>query len=468
MGNQTTQKVIEEIEGVRRRRQERADALLEMDRIKEEESRLREMGNFDEWRRKEEEFHLKQQEQRTAIRLVSGREKPVDTLGKGVLFFRSVELGEGNQDRGGGEGYEDKNDAMRDVKYLDIELQPPYELLKTLKLNELNELKKDVREVIATIGEVSGISDAGGLFVSVSGLAEFQFDVSRYWGLISVMVDDEIDSLRHDSAKDEKVKEEIRKLFVGQRDADLQKMQEEVEKKLSGSQQTSGEDHDYWRKVLKRLKIHRCQMELDIIHKHMLRRQLDMLEERREELKKNGDAGEGSAQSGFDGHAEGSKRSDNNRSDDNDRDDDDDGDLADEIGLTHENIAQQKYAWDEKYRPRKPRYFNRVKTGYDWNTYNKCHYDHDNPPPKVVQGYKFNVFYPDLVDQTKTPQFFLEPADSPEFAIIRFHGGPPYEDIAFKILNKEWSRQRKKGFKCTFERGILSLFFNFNGHWYRR
>merc|ERR1712039_452075 len=23
------------------------------------------------------------------------------------------------------------------------------------------------------------------------------------------------------------------------------------------------------------------------------------------------------------------------------------------------------------------------------------HYDHDNPPPKIVQGYKFNIFYPD-------------------------------------------------------------------------
>merc|ERR1712083_589903 len=31
--------------------------------------------------------------------------------------------------------------------------------------------------------------------------------------------------------------------------------------------------------------------------------------------------------------------------------------------------------WHEKYRPRKPRYFNRVKTGYSWNKYNQTHYD---------------------------------------------------------------------------------------------
>ena len=125
-------------------------------------------------------------------------------------------------------------------------------------------------------------------------------------------------------------------------------------------------------------------------------------------------------------------------------------------------------AWQDKYRPRKPRYFNRVKTGYDWNKYNQTHYDHDNPPPKIVQGYKFNIFYPDLIDKTQTAQYFIEPADSDEFCVIRFHAGPPYKDIAFKIINREWNLSRKRGFRCTFERGVLSLYFNFNSHWYRR
>lgn len=31
----------------------------------------------------------------------------------------------------------------------------------------------------------------------------------------------------------------------------------------------------------------------------------------------------------------------------------------------------------------------------------------DNPPPKIVQGYKFNIFYPDLIDKSSTPQYFL-------------------------------------------------------------
>ncbi len=68
----------------------------------------------------------------------------------------------------------------------------------------------------------------------------------------------------------------------------------------------------------------------------------------------------------------------------------------------------QVYWWNEKYRPRKPKYFNRVHTGYEWNKYNQTHYDHDNPPPKVVQGYKFNIFYPDLIDKDEAPTYSCE------------------------------------------------------------
>jgi hypothetical protein len=34
--------------------------------------------------------------------------------------------------------------------------------------------------------------------------------------------------------------------------------------------------------------------------------------------------------------------------------------------------------------PLKPRYYNSVKTGFEWNKYNQTHYDAENPPPKTV------------------------------------------------------------------------------------
>jgi hypothetical protein len=103
--------------------------------------------------------------------------------------------------------------------------------------------------------------------------------------------------------------------------------------------------------------------------------------------------------------------------------------------------------------------------GYDWNKYNQTHYDHDNPPPKVVQGYKFNVFYPELIDKTKAPTYKIEreggrkrgqtiaPAGEEDTCLIRFMAGPPYEDIAFRIVDREWdySAKKERGFRSSFE-----------------
>ncbi|AEO69862.1 uncharacterized protein THITE_2120615 [Thermothielavioides terrestris NRRL 8126] len=142
----------------------------------------------------------------------------------------------------------------------------------------------------------------------------------------------------------------------------------------------------------------------------------------------------------------------------------------------------QKPLWADKYRPRKPRYFNRVLMGYEWNKYNQTHYDHDNPPPKVVQGYRFNIFYPDLIDKTKAPTFKIirehgrrkgesfAPAGKEDTCLIRFIAGPPYEDIAFRIVDREWdySAKKERGFKSSFDKGILQLHFQFKKIYYRK
>ncbi|KAM9790364.1 splicing factor Cactin [Syngnathus typhle] len=132
-------------------------------------------------------------------------------------------------------------------------------------------------------------------------------------------------------------------------------------------------------------------------------------------------------------------------------------------------VSGKMYLWADKYRPRKPRFFNRVHTGFEWNKYNQTHYDFDNPPPKIVQGYKFNIFYPDLINKRSTPQYFLEPSpDNKDFGILRFHAGPPYEDIAFKIVNREWEYSHRHGFRCQFSNGIFQLWFHFKRYRYRR
>ncbi|KAF2404131.1 cactin [Trichodelitschia bisporula] len=154
-----------------------------------------------------------------------------------------------------------------------------------------------------------------------------------------------------------------------------------------------------------------------------------------------------------------------------------------EIFTGEETVVTASTAlWENKFRPRKPRYFNRVQMGYEWNKYNQTHYDHDNPPPKVVQGYKFNIFYPDLIDKTKAPTYRIEreggrkrgqsfaPAGEEDTCLIRFMAGPPYEDIAFRIVDKEWdySAKRERGFRSSFDKGILQLHFQFKKIYYRK
>lgn len=150
-----------------------------------------------------------------------------------------------------------------------------------------------------------------------------------------------------------------------------------------------------------------------------------------------------------------------------------DREVAKGLGENEELFTQEEEVttknlstWSHLYRPRKPKYFARVQLGYEWNKYNQTHYDHDNPPPKVVQGYRFNIFYPELVDKTKAPTYRIErengrkrgqtlaPAGEDDTCLIRFVAGPPYEDIAFRIVDKEWdySAKRERGFKSSFDK----------------
>ena len=145
----------------------------------------------------------------------------------------------------------------------------------------------------------------------------------------------------------------------------------------------------------------------------------------------------------------------------------------DEIGANERAFNEcvevdANYDWSSKYKPIKPRYSNKVKMGFDWNRHNQAHYTSDNLPPKTIQGYRFNIFYPYLIDKTKTPQYKIERCSTPDTCILRFHSGAPYEDIAFKIKNREWDMSEKSGFKNIFDKGILRLYFKFKRFKYKR
>lgn len=457
-----------EIEKVRQRRIDREQHMEEMERLRAEEAKMKELENYDEWARKEEEFHLQQQRQRSAIRLVEGRERPVDVLAQNMLLFGLSAEEKENRAR---VKYREKYNALEELENLETNLEEPYELLKHLKLGELEELALDVDAFRRLEKEALGEEGKGG---------DESSPVIRYWDALYAVTQDEIQFLKTggDKGTHATLVNDIREMFKGQPMSDLQQMKRDIEQKLRGNSSSAPRfdengvvDTDYWQTVLDQLEVHLAKMELSEIHSKMLVRQLEKLEAKREELSKRAASGETEAPDTNVTKRSGELSSAEQASALPIGIEPDFGNLEEELGLDDEidlHISQGTYAWQDKYRPRKPRYFNRVKTGYDWNAYNKTHYDHDNPPPKIVQGYKFNIFYPDLIDKTKTPQYFLERADSDNFCIIRFSAGPPYEDVAFKIINRQWNKSRKRAFRCTFERGVLSLYFNFQSHWYRR
>ncbi|CAH8264984.1 unnamed protein product [Arabidopsis lyrata] len=440
-----------EVENFKKRREETAE-----ERARHEEdmallARERARAEFQDWEKKEEEFKFEQSKVRSKIRLLEGRAKPIDVLYKYV-------------------------DDM------DIKLsEQPYMVFKGLNVKDMEDLHNDIKMYLDWDRETP--------------------TRVQYWEALSVLCDWELAKARR---RDEEllaaqerglhagVEADVRELLDGKTHAELVQLQFDIESQLrSGAAKVV----EYWEAVLKRIHIYKAKACLKEINAEILRRHQQVnhvVEENEEEVNGMNLSDEaGSFSPGDDREEEIDPKEYNTllemermivveeQRKKRLREDNlelkamktmremEEGYVV--FGSNAEvNLDSKVCKWHDKYRPKKPKYFNRVHTGYEWNKYNQTHYDHHNPPPKFVQGYKFNIFYPDLVDDTEVPTCTIEKdGTSSETCIIRFEAGPPYEDIAFRIVNKEWEKSRKKGYKYTFEHGILHL-YNFKRLRYRR
>eukprot|EP01032_Pedospumella_encystans_P032298 gene32298-36461_t len=128
--------LIGEIEKVRKRRSDRENEMAEIERLRDEEQRLREAAQYDDWQRKEEEFILEQTKQRSKIRLVENRETPIDVIAKNILLVEAAKLAAAST----------KPEDNKDVNLLELEgeLRNPIEIVYDLSVDELKQLKTDV------------------------------------------------------------------------------------------------------------------------------------------------------------------------------------------------------------------------------------------------------------------------------------------------------------------------------------
>ncbi|EFJ36880.1 hypothetical protein SELMODRAFT_403675 [Selaginella moellendorffii] len=408
---------MKEIEKVKKKREERA-----MEKAKNEEekamlARERARAEFQDWEKKEEEFLFHQREVRAEIRIKEGRATKIDLLSK----------------------------------LDDLRMAEPYLIFKGLSVKEMEKLREELRLHL-----------------------ELDRKNTEFWEAMTVVCDSELAEGRKreagacggednlvldDAGLHTSIDLDVNTLLQNMTSRRLQEEQAKIEEKLRSG---SAKNVEFWESVLKRVHVFKAKAQLreiamDLAQQHHEISSEKVIEEAMaprspEPIPRQAVRGDG---------IPGFARAELGKVEDADA----------EFGSGAEVSVESDHVnlWRDKYSPRKPKYLNRVHTGYEWNKYNQTHYDHDSPPPKTVQGYKFNIFYPDLIDWTKAPTFAIErDGISGDTAIIRFTAGAPYEDIAFRIVNKEWERSPKNGFKCTFERGILCVYFNFKRYRYRR
>ncbi|KAJ8304998.1 hypothetical protein KUTeg_018581 [Tegillarca granosa] len=388
---------FKELEKVKKRRLERERELEEREKERERLQRDKEVEYFREWEKQEDT-------------------KPIDLLGKYISA-------------------EDDD--------LAIEMHEPYTYLYGLTITDLEDLLEDIKVYL----ELEEGKNAD------------------YWRDIITVTNDELNKLRKlDTTQrefrdrregiNESVSHEVASIFKGKTTSQLLLLEEQIKKKLKGGE---GVDVGYWESLLQQLKAHMARTRLRERHQEQGIESDPLFpagvykedtEQEQEEVKQETPGPEEDSEPQAGTSAE-----------------DDSGEAV----ITEEDIEDQAYVDYEAggYSPKLLRTTDldidaviydpvddmkklelarlQVKTsgrvrldgetefekkaregmnddeatfsGFEWNKYNQTHYDIDNPPPKIVQGYKFN-----------TP---IE--DNKDFAILRFKAGPPYEDIAFKI-----------------------------------
>ncbi|PNF41374.1 Cactin [Cryptotermes secundus] len=504
-----------ELEKVKKRRQERE---LERQQREEEMSlmqRSKEAAQFQEWERQEDQFHLEQARLRSCIRIQDGRAKPIDLLAKYISAEGEVDAVEMHEPYTylNGLTIKDLEDLIEDIKvYKELERGKNLDYWNDITViveDELHKLRKLEKQSAyeAAVGRREGIhqsvaKEVASVFkgktaaqlealqlqieMKISGKPE-GVDIGYWESLLSQLKahmararlrDRHQDNLRHKlemlkaqqgvaaTGSEEETGNGVETTVKIERDT----ISEAVSSESSGSEKEERGDEVAEGNLMADAMLSESFADYEsggYSPQYLSQSQLDpgtLVMNEEDDLQRLMFArmqvlGTGSRVESVMAAEEQALQREARK-----------GMTADEAEFSVETaLDSQVYLWSDKYRPRKPRYFNRVHTGFEWNKYNQTHYDMDNPPPKIVQGYKFNIFYPDLIDKNTTPEYFLTPCpDNKDFANLRFHAGPPYEDIAFKIVNREWEYSYKRGFRCQFHNNIFQLWFHFKRYRYRR
>lgn len=416
---------------------------------------IREGAQMKDWLSKEDDFVLRQAKKRAAIRVRESRAKPVDFLAVNLRFIDT------------------ERDATEENELEEVEVKPkePKKYLSTLHPQELVELYDDLNDFYK-LETCKANRDYWRALMTVC---------KQQRKLVTRVIDESQSSLQT----------EIDKILLGKSEDQLAALERTIAQKLDSQAPI---DVDYWERLYKAVRVKEAWTRLDRMFLAISRAAEDE-SERKHIVFRNGkrEASEApvrfkieeeddeqklvkpfvrSTEKDFESAAARLYKSEASHELEEDE----------ELFNKEADVQQKEPKWTKIYPdlvPIKPKYFNRVQTGFEWNSYNKIHYNEESLPPKIVWGYRFNIFYPDLLDTTKAPTYKLErraPGLSApnsiqeETCIIRFSAGAPYADVCFEIVDKDWDHSSRydRGFKSSFDKGILQLHFKFKRISYRK
>lgn len=469
-----------ELEKLRKLRMEREEEKRFMEEEKVRLQRQREAQMSGDWQNKEKDFHLNQAKHKSAARIRENRQRAID------LLCISINIA-------------DEPEIFEDCKLIK---EPPYVILNNLSLRNLQNLINDIsfyldhethREHLVFWQNMMLL--ANDMLLKKKALHQdpsffSRYDRSKINMLTSLAVDHA--TLALVSAA---VMIEIHKMMVDKSYFELLELESSVNDKLQSDEPV---DIHYWETLNRVLHVFKAKAKIKNIYNNIMTLRLDYLKKQRRnkemeklknELSNNSKEKEPTQDFGIvedeeelaeeerkpiaDSRADGDIIGSDENDIFSDRLDENEVELEDSALVTDALLKiGASYSWRDKYKPRKPRFFNRVMTGFEWNKYNQTHYDAANPPPKTIQGYKFNIFYPDLINKRNPPTYEIlsdpESSHDKETVLVKFSAGPPYEDIAFRIINRPWEFNHRRGFKCSFDRDVLCLWFKFKKDHYKR
>lgn len=262
--------VKKDLERIRKNKLQR-DEMKENQNEQKNQTKETEEQIFDEWKNKDEKFHLAQEKLRTEIRIKQGREKPVDFIHKVLMVWKGF--------------FPIPNDYFEIPEY-----QRPFLLYDLLDMESLKELYNELNIQLAIDRERLANKKFVCFFIDIASNFKQSHDISEndlkefieYWSAMIIILESYIFPEKNIKNLEPEMGEAIDETLKNRTFKELDEIEHELEKSLN--EQIHSADIQFWSNTLSQLRIHRCKMILDLIFEEFREKNADKLEQMKKQI----------------------------------------------------------------------------------------------------------------------------------------------------------------------------------------